>query len=122
MYEIFMSVPKNLYQRQKKSMRLNGLVTSLILEEYFWHILKQIGERDGLTLGRLCSKLYDEFIQIHYMVDNLGFSSFLRVCCLRYVNLLAIGAAPKDTTISIASLDTENVLTIEKLNNKTKSA
>jgi hypothetical protein len=39
-----------------------------------------------------------------------NFSSFLRVCALRYENLIAQGLIPRDAAIPIRSLDADRVL------------
>jgi predicted DNA-binding ribbon-helix-helix protein len=113
MCKIFIGVPNVFYRPKNRSVRLNGLSTSLALENYFWSVLEQIGNRDGLTLGRLCSKLYDEFIETHGLSNRNNFSSFLRVCCLRYLALQVSGGIPTDKNISIASLDADFVLASE---------
>jgi hypothetical protein len=39
-----------------------------------------------------------------------NFSSFLRVCALRYENLIAQGLIPRDASLPIRSLDADRVL------------
>ncbi|HEY2978739.1 MAG TPA: aryl-sulfate sulfotransferase, partial [Burkholderiaceae bacterium] len=51
---------------------------------------------------------YDELVADRGAVGN--FSSFLRVCALRYENLIAQGLIPRDASIPIRSLDADRVL------------
>ena len=89
-------------------MRLHGVVTSLRLENLHWAVLEEIAGRDGMTVAQLIEKLYDELVADRGAVGN--FSSFLRVCALRYENLIAQGLIPRDAAIPIRSLDAERVL------------
>jgi len=57
---------------------------------------------------QLIERLYDELVAERGAVGN--FSSFLRVCALRYEALMAQGRLPRDTAIPIRSLDAEQVL------------
>ena len=70
--------------------------------------LQEIAGRDGMTLAQLIEKLYDELVADRGAVGN--FSSFLRVCALRYENLVAQGLIPRDASIPIRSLDADRVL------------
>jgi predicted DNA-binding ribbon-helix-helix protein len=64
--------------------RIHGVVTSLRLESMFWDVLERIAERDGVSVPQLISKLYDEIIEHRGDIPN--FASFLRVCCLRFLD------------------------------------
>jgi predicted DNA-binding ribbon-helix-helix protein len=88
--------------------RLHGVVTSLRLENLHWAVLDEIAGRDGMTVAQLIEKLYDELVDDRGAVGN--FSSFLRVCALRYENLIAQGLIPRDAAIPIRSLDADRVL------------
>lgn len=87
MCEIFVDLPKPQYNLKNKSIRLDGFVTSISLENHFWSILEHIAIQDKLTLGQLCSKLYNEYVELHGAINRANFASFLRVCCLRYLSL-----------------------------------
>ena len=63
MCQIFIRADPELYVMRSRSLRLRGVATSIRLENQFWDVLEEIGERDGLTLPRLISKLYDELAE-----------------------------------------------------------
>lgn len=108
MCKIFISADPASYESRTRSVRLHGVVTSLRLENLHWSVLEEIAGRDGLTVAQLIERLYDELVADRGAVGN--FSSFLRVCALRYENLIAQGLIPRDLTISIRSLDADRVL------------
>ena len=63
MCQIFIRADPELYVMRSRSLRLRGVATSIRLENQFWDVLEEIGARDGLTLPRLISKLYDELAE-----------------------------------------------------------
>ena len=108
MCKIFISADPASYESRTRSVRLHGVVTSLRLENLHWTVLEEIAGRDGMTVAQLIEKLYDELVADRGAVGN--FSSFLRVCALRYENLIAQGLIPRDAAIPIRSLDADRVL------------
>jgi predicted DNA-binding ribbon-helix-helix protein len=108
MCKIFVSADPTTYESRTRSVRLHGVVTSLRLENLHWTVLEEIAGRDGMSVAQLIEKLYDELVADRGAVGN--FSSFLRVCALRYENLIAQGLIPRDAAIPIRSLDAERVL------------
>lgn len=108
MCKIFISADPASYESRTRSVRLHGVVTSLRLENLHWAVLEEIAGRDGMTVAQLIEKLYDELVADRGAVGN--FSSFLRVCALRYENLVAQGLIPRDAAIPIRSLDADRVL------------
>lgn len=100
MCEIFVKADPHLYECRARSIRLHGAVTSIRLENLFWQTLNEIAGRDRLTTNQLLRKLYDELVEYRGEVDN--FTAFLRVCCLRYLSLIAAGTIPSDETIPLA--------------------
>jgi predicted DNA-binding ribbon-helix-helix protein len=108
MCEIFVSAATQHYDAKTRSVRLHGVVTSIRLENLFWSVLDEVGARDGMTVVQLIEKLYDELVQAKGEVGN--FSSFLRVCALRYMTLQAHGRIPLDLNIPISSLNPREVL------------
>lgn len=84
MCEIFVKADPQLYEYRSRSVRIHGVVTSLRLESMFWDVLERIARRDRMTVPQLISKLYDEIID--YRGDIPNFASFLRVCCLRFLD------------------------------------
>ena len=105
MCQVFLSADPQLYAHRARSLRLHGVVTSVRLENLFWHVLQDIASRDGYTVPQLCTRLYDELVAQRGAVDN--FASFLRVCCTRYLALQLGGAIPQDRRIPLRSLPSE---------------
>lgn len=108
MCKIFISADPTSYESRTRSVRLHGVVTSIRLENLHWAVLDEIAGRDSMTVAQLIERLYDELVADRGAVGN--FSSFLRVCALRYENLIAQGLIPRDATIPIRSLDADRVL------------
>ena len=108
MCEVFISADPDSYASRTRSVRLHGVVTSLRLENLYWDVLAEIGERDGMTVVQLIEKLYDELVAARGEVGN--FSSFLRVSALRYMALQAHDRIPMDNAVPIRSLDPQAVL------------
>lgn len=111
MCRIFISADPDLYRSRSRSLRLHGVATSLRLENLFWQVLAEIGARDGMNVTQLITKLYDELAEAGGDVAN--FTSFLRVCCGRYLALQVSGAIPADPGVPIRSLNAESVLACE---------
>ncbi len=112
MCKIFISADPELYRCRSRSLRLSGVATSIRLENLFWQVLEEIGERDGLSVAQLITRLYDELAEAGG--DCANFSSFLRVSCGRYLALQVSGRIPADTAVPIRSLDADWVLAGEK--------
>ena len=108
MCEIFISASPESYESRTRSVRLHGVVTSLRLENLYWDVLGEIGERDGMTVTQLLERLYDELVAARGEVGN--FASFLRVSALRYMALQAHQRIPVDVIVPIRSLDARRVL------------
>ena len=103
MCQVFISADPQLWSHRARSIRLHGAATSIRLENLFWQVLEEIAARDGFSVPQLCTRLYDELIAERGAVDN--FSSFLRVCCTRYLALQLSGEIPQDMGIPIRSLN-----------------
>jgi predicted DNA-binding ribbon-helix-helix protein len=112
MCRIFISADPTFYDTSTRSIRLHGVVTSIRLETLFWSVLAEIGRRDDMSLSQLITKLYDEITEARGEVEN--FTSFLRVCCLRYLSLQISGGIPGDVSVPIRSLDADAVLAREQ--------
>lgn len=108
MCKIFISADPHSYESRTRSVRLHGVATSIRLENLHWQVLEEIAGRDGMSVAQLISRLYDELVAERGAVGN--FSSFLRVCALRYENLIAEGRIPRDASVPIRSLDAGRVL------------
>ena len=100
MCEIFVKADPALYECRARSLRLHGAVTSIRLENLFWKVLEEVARRDGMTTSQLITKLYDELVEYRGEVDN--FTSFLRVCCLRYLSLMVDGTISQDKSVPLA--------------------
>jgi predicted DNA-binding ribbon-helix-helix protein len=112
MCRIFIGADPALYRAQTRSLRLHRVSTSIRLETMFWQVLEEIGARDGMTVNQLITKLYDELAETGADLSN--FASFLRVCCARYLALMASGRIPADMSVPIRDLDADWVLTGER--------
>jgi len=108
MCEIFISADPASYDSRTRSVRLHGVVTSIRLEQLYWDVLEEIARRDAMTVTHLIERLYDELVHARGGVGN--FTSFLRVCALRYEALVARGRIPADVHVPIRSLDAATVL------------
>ena len=108
MCEIFIRASEKSYAPETRSLRLHGAATSLRLEQLFWQVLEEIAARDGMRVTQLIERLYDELVE--YRGEAANFTSFLRVCCLRYQLLQAEGRIPADAAVPIRSLNAKAVL------------
>ncbi len=84
MCQIFASIPRQEYDYQSRSVRIQGHVTSIRLEAMFWNILEESANAQDMTLAQFLSQLYDEVLKLHGEVYN--FSSLLRCGCINYLN------------------------------------
>jgi len=96
MCQLFINADTTLWASHTKSLRIDGVVTSIRLENFFWKILEEIGFRDDMTSNQLITKLYLEAIDAAHDMGN--FTSFLRVCCSRYLSMIANGDFNRDAT------------------------
>lgn len=108
MCEIFIRANPQSYACQSRSLRLHGVATSIRLESLFWEVLEALAQRDGMSVGQLITRLHDELTA--YRGEAANFTSFLRVCCLRYLMLQGEGRIPADSRVPIGSLDARAVL------------
>ncbi|HLZ05320.1 MAG TPA: ribbon-helix-helix domain-containing protein [Bradyrhizobium sp.] len=111
MCRLFVNADPELWETHLKSVRMRGFSTSVRLENLYWRILKEIAARDGMTLSQLLDRLHDELLEDQGSVEN--FSSFLRVCCGRYLMLQLAGDIPRDLATPIRSLDAGHILARE---------
>ncbi len=111
MCRLFVGADAGLWQTRLKSVRMRGYSTSVRLENLYWRVLEEIAQRDGMTLMQLLTRLHEELLETRGEVEN--FSSFLRVCCGRYLALQLEGDVPQDRAIPIRDLDAESILARE---------
>ena len=60
MCQLFISADDSLWSSKTKSLRIQGVVTSIRLEVFFWDILEELSFRDQMTVNQLITKLYLE--------------------------------------------------------------
>ena len=82
MCQMFAGQPSDNYEYQTRSMRLNGMSTSLRLEQKFWEILDLMAVDEGVSTPQFVSTLHSEVISLHGEARN--FTSLLRCTCLIY--------------------------------------
>ena len=83
MCRIFAHQDPSNYAFETRSLRIGGHGTSVRLESLFWTILEEIAESQGMSLGKLLTKLSEELLELHGNVRN--FASLLRCSCLIYL-------------------------------------
>ena len=108
MCKLFIDADPELWRSATHSLRIDGMVTSVRLENYFWQILEQIAQRDEMNRAQMITRLYHESIDAGHDLGN--FTSFLRVCALRYLALQLSGDIPARDDVAIATLDAETIL------------
>jgi len=109
--QAFINADPELWQTRLRSVRIDGFSSSIRLENLYWRILEEVAGRDRMTLTQLLSKLHAELLETHGKVEN--FSSFLRVCCGRYMMLQLAGDISKDAALPIGGLDAERIVARE---------
>ncbi|MAS15410.1 MAG: hypothetical protein CMH69_19185 [Nitratireductor sp.] len=112
MCRLFVGADPQLWESQTRSIRMDGMVTSVRLESMFWSVLEEIAARDDLNVPQLLHQLYNESLDEGHDIGN--FTSFLRVCCLRYIDLQLRGLLMTDA--SGVGYSTEDILRLEAQN------
>jgi predicted DNA-binding ribbon-helix-helix protein len=84
MCNIYSGQDASLYEREKRSIRLSGFVTSICLERLFWRVLDTAARSEGMTTPRFIGRLYEEMQAREEGVSS--FASLLRVTCMVYIN------------------------------------
>jgi predicted DNA-binding ribbon-helix-helix protein len=108
MCKLFINADPELWGSSTRSLRIDGMVTSIRLENYFWTILEEIASRDELNIPQMITRLYHESIDAGHDLGN--FTSFLRVCAMRYLSLQNSGDIPLNRHTPINSLNTDTIL------------
>lgn len=90
MCEIYTSTTAQRYESTTRSVRLQGYVTSIRLENEFWGILDTLADEQGMTAPQFISELYDEVVDKQGEVRN--HTSMLRVVCAVYLERLSQGS------------------------------
>ena len=108
MCKLFINADPELWVSKTHSLRIDGMVTSIRMENTFWDVLAELAQRDDMNVPQLVTRLYHESIDAGHDLGN--FTSFLRVCAMRYLALQLSGDVPRDSRVSIASLDADRIL------------
>ena len=74
MCKLFVNSDPSLWQNVTRSLRIDGMVTSIRLESFFWFTLEEIAQRDKLSLSQMIAKLNHEALDAGHDLDN--FTSF----------------------------------------------
>ena len=120
MCQLFISADDSLWRSKTKSLRIQGVVTSIRLEVFFWDILEELSFRDQMTVNQLITKLYLESLDADHDIGN--FTSFLRVCCSRYLSLIADGDLSRETKSPLEKVDAKNIIERETFRKNQRSA
>lgn len=107
MCKLFIGADPRLWESHTRSIRMDGMVTSVRLENMFWMVLEEIARAEDMNVPQLLHQLYEESLDAGHDVGN--FTSFLRVCCLRFVDLRLRGLLPAGA----ARLSAEAILRAE---------
>jgi predicted DNA-binding ribbon-helix-helix protein len=76
-----------LYESRTRTLRMEGVLTSIRLENFVWETISRMAEAEGTSTNELISTLHRE---VHsYRGECSNFASFLRVTALRYLALEA---------------------------------
>lgn len=111
MCNIFVGADPQLWVSKSKSVRIDGFVTSIRMENAFWVALEEIAYRDEMTVSQLIQTLYNESVQAGH--DMTNFTSFLRVCALRYHALIAVGEVSPALDVPIYRGEASDILARE---------
>lgn len=112
MCRLFIGADPELWESVTRSFRMDGMVTSVRLEYMFWNVLEDLAARQDLNVPQLLHQLYNESIDEGHDLGN--FTSFLRVCCLRFIDLQLNGLMATDASVDFNTLPAEDILLQEK--------
>ncbi|MGL4899038.1 MAG: ribbon-helix-helix domain-containing protein [Shewanella sp.] len=84
MCEIYSGADPELFALKTRSIRIDGVVTSVRLEAIFWQIIEDIADEAELSVAAFLTRIYREVLVRHGYVAN--FASLLRVACTTYLN------------------------------------
>jgi predicted DNA-binding ribbon-helix-helix protein len=113
MCELFIGADSTLWASKTRSLRIDGVATSVRMETFFWQVLEEIAARDNMTSNQVITKLYFESMDADHDLGN--FTSFLRVCCGRYLALMSKGEISTDMSSPLSEVDSRGILAREGL-------
>ncbi|MDE2573300.1 MAG: ribbon-helix-helix domain-containing protein [bacterium] len=100
MCNIYVKADTMQYESRTRSLRIHGVLTTIRIENLFWDVLGEMAAREGYTVNQLIVKLHDELTE--YREEGFNFASFLRVCCVRYLSILAGRLSSEDGKQNVA--------------------
>ncbi|WP_113913286.1 ribbon-helix-helix domain-containing protein [Roseovarius dicentrarchi] len=112
MCRVFIGADPKLWESVTRSFRMDGMVTSVRLEHMFWNVLDDIAQQQDLNVPQLLHQLYNESIDEGHDLGN--FTSFLRVCCLRFIDLQLSGLIASNAARDLDALPVEDILSRER--------
>jgi predicted DNA-binding ribbon-helix-helix protein len=112
MCQLFINASSDFWKSHTKSLRIDGMSTSIRIENFFWLILEEIAARDRMTVNQLITKLYYESIDAEHDLGN--FTSFLRVCCARYLSLIGTGEISSSLNQKLTGIPAAGILEREQ--------
>lgn len=83
MCEFYTGADPILYESRTRSIRIDGVLTTIRLENLVWDTLVKMAEDESTSTNALIAQLYREVYALRGECPN--FASFLRVTCLRYL-------------------------------------
>lgn len=116
MCQLFINADSHLWTYRTKSLRIDGVVTSIRLEEFFWDTLEELSFRDQMSVNQMITKLYLESLDADHDISN--FTSFLRVCCSRYLSLAADGKLLREDRVPLGEVNAQKILEQEQQRNR----
>ncbi|ENJ8200993.1 ribbon-helix-helix domain-containing protein [Vibrio cholerae] len=114
MCNLFVKGNHVLWTSVTRSLRIDGVATSIRLENFFWNVLEEISFREEMTVNKMITKLYFESLDADLDIGN--FTSFLRVCCSRYLSLIADGELIRDDVLPLENVNAEAIIKTEEIN------
>ncbi|BCL73283.1 putative protein related to arylsulfate sulfotransferase involved in siderophore biosynthesis [Vibrio nigripulchritudo MADA3029] len=84
MCEIYSGAEEELFELKTRSIRIDGVVTSIRLEAIFWQIIEDIAKKSELSIGAFVTQIYKEVLEKRGEIRN--FASLLRVACTTHLN------------------------------------
>ena len=84
MCSVYVNADPIQYEARTRSIRINHVLTTIRLENLFWDVLAEMAGHEDKTTNQMIATLHEELALLRG--DNPNFTSFLRVCCLRYLS------------------------------------
>ena len=113
MCQLFINADSKLWKSRTRSLRIDGVSTSIRIENFFWSTLEEIAARDRMTVSQLITKLYYESIDAEHDLGN--FTSFLRVCSARYLSLIGSGEISASLDEELGNMAADEILERERI-------